>query len=463
MREAVDRLLHDRRTELFVLVLILASVLLTLVEVATHPPHPTIVLVNDAITWMFVVELCLRFWIARKKSRFFRRYWIDIIAVLPVVRPLRLFRVLRVLRLFRAGVLLNRRVSAFRGGAVGRTGSELMALGLGTLVLVLAAAMVLHAAERSVNPEFAEFGDAMWFSALSLIGGEPIGAEPRTELGRWTTLLVMLGGLSVFGMFVGTVSAGMVSRLSKRLEVHELDIDELRDHVLVCGWNRSGGTMLRELFAGGLPPGRGVVLVTEAPDYPTDIPDDGIDMGQLYHVHGDYTQVDVLEKIGVRHASSVVLLTDEVVARSPQDRDARTVLAALTIERMAPEIYTVAELHSRQNEELLRMAGVEEIVVGDWYAGMILGSVARNRGLVSVLDEILTGRHGNAFHTVAVPDAWVGRTVADLHTELFVERRAVLISVERPDHEVVVNPDPELVLRVHDRLVVLCHDPASLS
>ena len=60
----------------------------------------------------------------------------------------------------------------------------------------------------------------------------------------------------------------------------------------------------------------------------------------------------------------LILLRDEVVPRSEQDRDARTVLAALTAERMTDGLYTVAELHDAESREILEMAGVEEIVVG---------------------------------------------------------------------------------------------------
>ncbi len=455
IRGQADRFLHHWSTEVALLVLIVISVVLTVVEVGLPPTLTRQVLegINDGLTATFAVELVLRFWIAPKKRRFFTRYWIDILAVLPLIRPLRIFRVLRVFRLYRAGVLASRRMSGFNT-AVRGTGSELLALALGSLVLMLSTSMMLFYAEgRSI---FASYEDAIWYSAFSLVAGEPIGPTPITPLGRWTTLFLIVGGLGLFGVFVGTVSAGVAQRLSRNLEAHELDLDELAGHVVVCGWNKSAPTVLRELFAPNTPPGRAVVVVTESEQAPEDLPVEGVRREHLYYHHGDYTRVDVIEHVGIRQASAVILLTDEVVPRSPQDRDARTVLAALTIERMAPHIYTVAELYSRQNEELLRMAGVEEIVVGDWYAGMILGSVAANRGLVTVLDEILTAAHGNTFRTVELPPAWVGRTVAELHNELFVQHRAVLISVENPPRNVVVNPEPERQMQSGDRLVVLC-------
>ena len=453
VRREVERWMNTTSVEVTLLVLIVVSVVLTVLEVVVAGPlQRALMRMGDALTALFAVELLLRFWTARKKARFFERYWLDILSVLPLVRPLRFLRVLRVLRLFRAGMLFNRRVA--RVQLAGRTGAELMGLFLATVVLVVMSAMVLTVVEGEGNADFAHFDGSLWFAAYSLVGGEPIGGTPHTPVGRWTTLILMLGGLTLFGVFVGTVSAGMVAGLSRRLEVHELDIDELIDHVLVCGWNQSAPTVLRELFGANAPPGRAVVLVTEKAvpdqDLPQEVPAD-----LLYQYIGDYTRVDVLEAVNLARADQVVLLADELIPRSAQDCDARTVLAALTVERMKPTVYTVAMLHSRQNEELLRLSGVEEIVVGDFFSGMIVGSVSRNRGLVQVLDEILTGNRGNSFHTSVVPRALAGRTVRELHAHLLDGHRAVLVSVEL-DGRVTVNPPLDRVLAGGERMVVLC-------
>ncbi|MBE9168444.1 ion transporter [Pleurocapsales cyanobacterium LEGE 06147] len=81
----IDRFIHAPLTE-FVLVLpILASVILMVAEVALQQPGLSSVFnqLDGAIAVIFVVELSLRYFVARKKNRFFRQYWIDIIAVIP--------------------------------------------------------------------------------------------------------------------------------------------------------------------------------------------------------------------------------------------------------------------------------------------------------------------------------------------------------------------------------------------
>jgi voltage-gated potassium channel len=446
------------------LVLILISVGFLLIEAVSLDDNRIehgIEFLSDAITWVFIFELAIRFWIAPKKKRFFRRYWIDILAVAPVIRPLRLFRVVRLLRLFRAGLFLNRRLATFQGVFRGAS-AEFTVLGTVTAVLVLTASVTLHLTEHTTNPDFSTFSNAVWFSVYSLIGGEPIGGTPTSTMGRFVTLVLMLGGMTTFGVFVGTVSASMVARLSKRMEINEMDIDELKGHVVVCGWNQSGPTVLQELFfARGGPP-RAVVVVTEQEGLPKDIELNKVRHEMLYHVTGDYTRVDVLERAGIRRAGAALLLSDTTVPRTDQDRDARTVLAGLTIERLAKGIFTSAQINDRENETVLRLAGVEEIVVTSEYAGYILGSVGRTFGLVNVLDDILSARHGNAFHKAILPSELDGTTVGELHRVLKDRYQAILISVEVPSDQgpkVQVNPPSDMRLKSGMPLVLIAQHP----
>lgn len=451
LKRRADRLIHHPTVEYALLALITASVVALGVELLVPVPavsHAAAV-AGDLVLPVFWLELTLRFWVARSKRRFFSRYWVDILAVLPLARPLRVFRVVRVLRLVRAGVLISRRMGAFRG-RIGSSTNDVLALAVATAILVVSAAGVLEATEGPVNPAFATFRDALWFSVFSMVGGEPIGAETYTTAGRWATLGLMLGGMTLFGMFVGTVSAGMVARLSSGMGGHRMDLDELTHHVIVFGWNEAGGAVLRELFGPLAPVDRAVVLVTETPELPDGVPLTDIRGEHFYHHVGDYVRKDVLEAVGVPSAATTILLTDTLVPRSSADRDARTVAAALTIERMAPDVYTVAELTNPQHTELLRMAGVEEIVVGDWFAGMIIGSATRNRGLVAVLDDVLTARRGNSFHSVVAPATWGGMSVGDAARKLGEDHRAVLIAVDGE-----VNPERAREIRAGDALVVL--------
>jgi voltage-gated potassium channel len=383
-------------------------------------------------------------------------YWVDVLAVLPVTRPLRILRVLRLLRLFRLGTLLTRRLSvlgaAFRQGA-----QELLTVGVVVLIVVLAGAIGMNLVERGHNPAFESMGDSTWWSLYALVAGEPVLGTPSTFIGRMLALFVMLCGLGFFAIFTGIISAAMVSRLSSRMEVKEMALEDLNNHIIICGWNRVAIRVLEELQADAKLRSTPIVLVAEL-EAPPDLGPLAIMQDRLFFVRGDHTKVDVLQKAGSERAQIAILLADEVGTRSDQDRDARTVLAALTIEKLNNKIFTCVELLNRDNREHLAMAGVEEIVVPGEYAGRIIAAASRTRGLVAMFDELLTSRYGNQIYKTDLPKEWIGKPVRFVHKQLKEQYNAVLLSLEHHDMEgchVRVNPPPDFLVASSDQLIFI--------
>ncbi|MFT5680638.1 MAG: voltage-gated potassium channel [Myxococcota bacterium] len=427
-----------------VVLLILLWVVALIGEHAFTAPSVQILMqdIGDVLHIVFALELLIRYWIAPSKRRFFQTYYLDLIAIIPLawVRPLRLLRLLRV------------------GAMVRRSAGDLAIVATLSMLFVLGASMLIDAHTNSVRLNYDGTLGGLWFAVYTFVGGEPIGGMPLTEEGRAITLVLMIGGMTLFGMFVGAVSASMATAFARRMEVSDMDqLDGLRDHVVVCGWNLAGPTMLQELFAGREKPRR-LVVITEHEDRPDGLEMPGVRPGQILHICGDYTRVEVLEKVNIRRAGMAILLTDTLTPRSDQDRDARTVLAALTIERLKPDVFCCAELTSWEHADLLRMAGVEEIVVRDWYAGVIIGSMGRTWGLAAVLKDILSTSEGNAFHKINVKKSQIGLTVGQLHTELKVKRDMILVALERDGgsgRDILVNPAATEVVIAGDVLVVI--------
>lgn len=447
MRDRIGRIMTDDRTELFVGLLIVISVALVVFEIgmdAAHPQHRNVVLINDAFTIIFVIELTLRFIGERRPARFFGSYWIDIIALIPVMRG---FRILRVLRLFRLVPVVGKIVSRDMNFLAERfkfVRLEYVLLSLGMFVAVLMGALSMRFAEGKTNTDVDSLGDALWFAFLTVIAGEPIGAEPTTEFGRVVTASLMLIGLTVFAIFTGTVSAVMVDSL-KGIKLRSVNMEDLSNHTVICGWNRAGVLILKELLNGSTDH---VVVITESEAT------EEHEVLQRYrhqvdHIHGDFTRVDTLMRARIKHASNAILLSDDSKEdRSLQDRDARTVLAAMLIERLHPDIHTTVQLHNRDNVTSLKTGGVEQVIVSDEYVGSIMATVVRNRGVISVLDELLTTQHGSQFYRAELPKPLVGMTVIEAMKWLKTERDSTLIAVDTCDEKrgLLVNPDADLRL-----------------
>jgi len=454
------RFINHPVTDLLVMLLILASVVGIVVEtlLPPGPMHRALSTTGDAFIVVFAVELSIRFLVAPSKLRFFRTYWIDILAILPLLRAFRILRLVRLLRLFRFGVMLDRRVSRLsRVFRRGREGYLVIVFAILTFVLVGALSMTIL--EGRSNADFHTFEEALWWSVQSLIAGEPIGGEATTGGGKIVQLVLMLGGVTVFAMFTGTITAVVIRAFGDRTEELNMEIDDLVGHVLLCGWKRGSAGLIAELQVDPKIRASGIVVVSEQASEP-DITIAGASEDRVYFLRGDHTRVDVLRRAGVDRARTAIIVPDKTTNLSDQDRDARSVLTALVIEKLNKDAFVVVELLNPDNETYLRMAGVEEVLVADTHTGRLLGVASRNRGLMATFRELLTSRYGNQCHGLAVPAAWHGRTFGDLFVHLKQTRNATVVSLDRAgeDDSVQVNPPPETVLADGDRVVYVAGD-----
>jgi len=451
-REKLQRALSRPTSELVIMGMIFASVAVVVAdETATHEhgDRGYLTYIDRGLWLFFFAELTLRLVVARKKSRFFRRYWPDLIALTPPLTGLRFLGLLRLMRLFRLGLLLSRRLGAVRG--LFRVNVyEVWVLFVLTVVLVIGSSVMLFLSEGATFPTFP---DAVWWSLHSIIAGEPVGAVPTTLIGKAVLVGVMLSGMSLFAVFTGVVSATIIDRLSGRKEVWDMDLDELEGHVVICGYNAGVPSLLHELAADRGLRGAAVVLVNELERLP-DLAWTGLRDELLYHHHGDPTRLEVLKHARVSSASRAVVMADAVrTTVSAEDRDARTVLAALTIEKLNPEIMCTVELMDPSNESHLRVAGVEAILMRNDLSGRMLATACRHPELVAVIMELVTLYRGETIHYVRGPTQPIRFDA--LLIEVKQRTGALPIGVVREVEGLLLNPKPEHIVVPNDRLIVI--------
>ncbi|RCU47622.1 ion transporter [Haloplanus salinus] len=161
-----------------------------------------------AIALVFLVEYGLRLYGARNRvAEFFNGYtMVDLLAILPtlavVVLPLstvgvnvgfmRVIRVVRVLRFYR----FTRDAEFFFGTVTDNTLRAVKLL-LTVLVIFFVSAGLFYGAEHAANPGVNTFGDAFYYTVvtLSTVGFGDI--LPVTTAGRWVTVATILAGIIV--------------------------------------------------------------------------------------------------------------------------------------------------------------------------------------------------------------------------------------------------------------------------
>lgn len=419
-----------------------------------------IIRLNDIITIIFICELSVRYFVAPNKKIYFSNYWIDILSVLPAFRIFRTFRLLRLLRLLR----LTRAVMILlsQSGWVSQRFEKIFG-GFGVLfftalMLILCGTLAQLSVEHAHSVSIDDFLTRVWETTFLFMSGEVVGELPHSAGGKLVSVLISVAGLVVFAVLVGTISASMTTYFQRKMEAKDVDIADLKNHLIICGWEVMGEVILRELEAVSDVWSQGVVVVAETQQDIAKI-SKVKNPRTLFHLRQDYTKVEVLEAAGARRAKTAIVLADKGNNLRPQDRDARTVLAALTLEKINPRIFTCCELLNEANAPHLKIAGVEEIISRiSLTAGLFASSVV-NQGVTPVLMDLMTHHEGSYLRKLSVPGPCVGKSFVELLEYFKTHYDALLIAVEAKDpqgrYQQRVNPEADLKISPEDRLIVV--------
>ena len=73
--------------------------------------------------------------------------------------------------------------------------------------VVFFGSLVAYYAEHPTNPEFATFGDALWWGIVTLTTVGYGDIVPKTATGRWAAVCIMVTGIAVLGVLAGSLSS----------------------------------------------------------------------------------------------------------------------------------------------------------------------------------------------------------------------------------------------------------------
>jgi voltage-gated potassium channel len=170
----------------------------------------------EAVNWLiwavFAFELGVMTYLAPNRRRYLRQHWVDVLTVLvPFLRPLRLLRIV----IASARLWTEARVLIYQ-----RTFST---VAMTSIISALAAATLVYAAERGGEGPIQTYPDALWWAAATITTVGYGDVFPKTAAGRGIAFLLMLVGISVFGLLTARVAALFVEANEEDLHGRKLD------------------------------------------------------------------------------------------------------------------------------------------------------------------------------------------------------------------------------------------------
>jgi voltage-gated potassium channel len=318
-------------------------------------------------------------------------------------------------------------------------------------------AATIHYAEGPESPAFGTWGEALWSVWVLLFSG--LDEPPQTAVGRLATMVVLVLGVGLAGLFTASVASLLIERYLRRRNVENF---EMGDHLVLCNWSPRSLDWIREVHAKTIQDKRPVVIIHDEADA-IDLPDkqDEPAFNDVYIVKGDPTNEVILRRAKVPKAHSVVVLTDDREGRHADGKSILTCIAIRAICRGEKQPNIAAECRNPSNRAHLKKAGADEVISSDELGLRLLARTALFHGMTRVYQELLTvGRDANEMYLLPATEGLVGKDFIEL-TGMFVRHRAdrqscLLIGIQRGE-AMHLNPigGEAGPLRPDDQLIVL--------
>ena len=287
------------------------------------------------------------------------------------------------------------------------------------------------------------FVDALYQSVTTL---STVGFREVEEFGTaeklFTIFLILFGVGSVLYTLTLFVQEALEGDLRSRFYQRrmELEIEQLQNHYVLCGFGRVGQEIARELRERDVD----FVVIEQTPEQAARARAFGYMV-----LEGDASEELTLNRAGLHRARCLL---------AASDTDAGNTYITLTAKSINPRCYVVARAGFPYNEEKLKLAGADRVVSLYSMGGRRMVLSALQPLAADFMDTLAAGRHGDlllAEFEVNETNGLVGRTCAELTSGA---RSATLLGIRHREGTLVVGPRNDQVLHDGDIVIVLADE-----
>ncbi len=481
-----ERAPQKRYFDLFMIVLVLASVAVLINDVAYVLPDWVEDFEYFAVS-VFIIEYLARFWVSSdihrvvleeyERSRLLevpmrngvvirrllRDKWsyvrspaaiIDLLAILPSYRSIRLLRIFLLFRLFK--IFRYSRSASAMAQMLAEKRFEFYTLAIFMSFVLLGASSAVYVFEADTeDTAFHSFFDAIYWSfvTLSTVGYGDI--TPHTPEGRIVTMVLILSGIGVLSFATSIVVSAFQERLPELRQRRVLsELDRLHQYTVVCGYGRVGEVVADQLARSGTP----LVIIEKDPERVQD----AARRGHLA-ILGNAESDELLRDVGLEGPVRNVLCV--------MGDDVANVFVTISARQMNRRLRIIARANGKQAVDKLKLAGADYVVAPFEIVGLVASEYVGKPVAFDAIHGILSGGNDVQLETIPLPAGSplfgepIGRLalrqrklllfgiITGLQAELSPETGYFALA----DRHFYFNPPSFFTLREKDILVVVGH------
>jgi voltage-gated potassium channel len=311
------------------------------------------------------------------------------------------------------------------------------------LLLILFVLLILSSLALAVFEPNISIVNAFWLSIVTLTTVGYGDITPTTLGGRIVGMVIMLFGIGVLGMFTASIASIFVAKRLK--EDRGMQTRSFDDHIIICTWNSSAKEIIQELRSDSRFGETPIVLLADLDIKP-------VDDENLFFLKGAATEEN-LRRANIEKAKTVIILGDDNLV--PDTRDAKVVLAALAVEALNRDAYSIVELADEENVQHCKRANADEIIVTTEFSCRLISRAALDHGITKIISSLLSSREGDDIYKINVPETCIGKNFIDIFVKFKKENNSIVLGIQKTDGTVIENPAADHLLDKDDHLILI--------
>ncbi len=283
--------------------------------------------------------------------------------------------------------------------------------------------------------------DAIYMTIITVATVGFSEVQPLDATSKIFTVFLIISSVFIFAFAISVITEYVLSRnslqLLKKKKVKN-KINNLTNHVIICGFGRNGVQASERLKAYKRP----YVVIEKNKEVIERFENDAL------FIEGDANDDAVLNEAGIEKAQFLIAALPD---------DATNLFVVLSARQMNKNLFIISRASLFTSQKKLLLAGADKVIMPDKIGGDHMASLVVMPDLITFMDKLsMEGEHTTNLEEVPIED-FADQVECNSLRDLDLRNKTgcTIIGYISPDGNYIINPEADLKLQPKSKVIVL--------